>query len=159
MHTCVYREKFNDADNVISPQLMCGNVPVYHKTWWHTLIFLIQHWVVWYNIATIFHTCILLYITHICSLLLWLLDACFRYTRQLVKFDEGVKMEATTTSCIFDIIIQTLYSKFVHDPSIVNEKDDLIKPSIVNGYHSTLLEEKLNPCWYPLCLQIMLIRC
>jgi hypothetical protein len=59
------------------------------------------------------------------------MDACFHYIRQLAKFGEGVKMKATTTDCIFDLTIRTLYPKFVEDPSVVNDKEDLIKT--ING--------------------------
>lgn len=40
-------------------------------------------------------------------------------------------MNATTIDCIFDMTVQTSYFKFVQDPNIVNEKDDLIKT--ING--------------------------
>lgn len=46
-------------------------------------------------------------------------------------FSEGVKMKATTIYYIFDMTIRTLFFKFVQDPSIVNEKDGLIKT--ING--------------------------
>lgn len=34
----MHRVKFKDADNVISPQFVCGTVAVHYKTWWHALI-------------------------------------------------------------------------------------------------------------------------
>ncbi|XP_022865102.1 uncharacterized protein LOC111384983 [Olea europaea var. sylvestris] len=99
--------KFNDADNVISPQFVCGTVTVHYKTWWHMLI----------------DSNSSLKNTH--------LDACFHYIRQLAKFGEGVKMKATTTDYIFDMSIKLTYSKFIQDPSIVEKNDELIKT--ING--------------------------
>lgn len=59
------------------------------------------------------------------------MDACLHCIRQFAKFDKGVQMNATTIDCIFDMTVQTSYFKFVQDPNIVNEKDDLIKT--ING--------------------------
>lgn len=72
VHTCVYGVKFNDAYNVIGHQFVCGNVPVYHKIWWHALIDFNSSLssTVQYCHHFFTYVFVLVHITYVCSLLL-----------------------------------------------------------------------------------------